>query len=154
MARGVVLTAVEREEISHGIAAGRTGRVIARRLGRHCSVVNREIARNGGRSACWACQANEAAAVGCGRPKSREVESGPRLLDEVSKGLLLRWSPQQTGNGPRIRFDRGEAMNVSHEAVYQAVFVQARGALKVVLKGDLRSGRVCRPAVPGGGSSS
>jgi transposase, IS30 family len=144
MARGVVLTAVEREEISHGIAAGRTGRFIARRLGRHYSVVNREVARNGGRSAYRSCQAHEAAAARRGRPKDRKVESSPRLLDEVNKGLSQKWSPQQISNELRTRFDQDEAMNVSHEAVYQALFVQARGALKVVLKGQLRSGRVCR----------
>jgi transposase, IS30 family len=144
MARGVVLTAVEREEISHGIAAGRTGRVIARRLGRNPSVVNREIARNGGRSAYRSCQAHAAAAVRRGRPKDRKVESDPRLLDEVNKGLCQKWSPQQISSGLRVRFDQDEAMRLSHESVYQALFVQARGALKVVLKGRLRSGRVCR----------
>jgi transposase, IS30 family len=144
MARGVVLTAVEREEISHGIAAGRTGRVIAHRLGRHYSVVNREIARNGGRCAYRSCQAHAAAAARCGRPKDRKVEGGPRLLDEVNKGLSLEWSPQQMSNGLRIRSDQDEAMRLSHEAVHQALFVQVGGALKVVLKGGLRSGRVCR----------
>jgi transposase, IS30 family len=120
MARGVVLTAVEREEMSHGIAAGRTGRVIARRLGRNPSAVNREIARNDGRCAYRAGQAQAAAAARCGRPKDREVESSLRLLDEVSKGLSLKWSPQQISNGLRIRFDQDEVMNVSHEAIHQA----------------------------------
>jgi len=45
------LVAGEREEISRGIAAGLSGRVIAGRLGRSPSTVSREIDRNGGRDA-------------------------------------------------------------------------------------------------------
>jgi transposase, IS30 family len=119
MARGLVLTAVEREEISHGIAAGRTGQVIARRLGRHHSVVNREIVRNGGRSVYRSCRAHAAAAARRGRPKERNVESDPRFLDEVNKGLSLKWSPQQISNELRVRFDQEGEMRSSHEAVYQ-----------------------------------
>jgi hypothetical protein len=42
------LSAAEREEISRGVAAGDSGRVIAMRLGRASSTVTRELARNGG----------------------------------------------------------------------------------------------------------
>ncbi|WP_240810237.1 helix-turn-helix domain-containing protein [Actinomadura sp. WMMA1423] len=45
------LTAEEREEISRGIAAGLSGRAIARGLGRPASTVSREIVRNSGREA-------------------------------------------------------------------------------------------------------
>jgi hypothetical protein len=88
MARGVVLTAVERAEISHGIAAGRTGRVIARRLGRHYSVVNREVARNGGRAAYRSCQAHKAAAVRRGRPKDRKELESNNLCIWWSDGVV------------------------------------------------------------------
>jgi IS30 family transposase len=109
MARGVVLTAVERGEISHGVVTGRAGRVIARRLGRNHSVVNREIAGDGGRSASRACQARQAAEVRCERPKDRRADGDPQFLAEVSKGLSLKWSPQQL----RVRFDQEEAMRCS-----------------------------------------
>ena len=49
------LGAGEREEISRGIAAGLSGRVIAGRLGRSPSTVAREIDRNGGRAAYRGC---------------------------------------------------------------------------------------------------
>jgi hypothetical protein len=87
MARGVVLTAVERAEISHGIAAGRTGRVIARRLGRNPSVVNRELARNGGRSAYRSGQ-GYAAAVRRRRPKDRKELESNNLCIWWSDGVV------------------------------------------------------------------
>lgn len=47
--RGAELTVAEREEISRGLSAGESGRMIARRLGRDDTVINREIRRHGGR---------------------------------------------------------------------------------------------------------
>ena len=52
--RGVALSAGEREEISRGLAAGLSGRAIGRLLGRDGSVINKEIARCGGREVCRA----------------------------------------------------------------------------------------------------
>ncbi|MBV9160924.1 MAG: helix-turn-helix domain-containing protein [Pseudonocardiales bacterium] len=50
-----MLCAEEREEIPRGIVAEESGRMIAQRLGRHFLVINREIARHGGRSAKSVC---------------------------------------------------------------------------------------------------
>jgi len=63
------LGAGEREEISRGIAAGLSGRVIAGRLGRSPSSVSREIERNGGRGAYRAVDADAAAYYRALRPK-------------------------------------------------------------------------------------
>jgi DNA-binding CsgD family transcriptional regulator len=57
------LTMAEREEISRGVAAGRSCRQIAARLGRAASTVSRELVRNGGRG-CYRAQAADAAALG------------------------------------------------------------------------------------------
>jgi IS30 family transposase len=107
-------------------------------------VVNREIARNGGRCAYRASDAGRRAVVCLRRPKPRRVEADPRLLGEVNKGLTLKWSPQQISHKLQMDFPDDEAMRVSHEAVYQALFVQAKGQLKARLAGRLRTGRVRR----------
>ncbi len=144
MPRGVVLCAEEREEISRGIVAEESGRAIAQRLGRHSSVINREIARYGGRSAYRACDAQRNAEISAGRPKDRKVESDPLLLAEVNRGLALKWSPQQISTRLPIDFPDNEAMRVSPEAIYQALYVQAKGQLKTQLIGRLRTGKTRR----------
>src|SRR6185312_13585139 len=141
---GVVLCAEEREEISRDIVAEESGRAIAQRLGRHFSVINREIARHGGRSAYRACDAQRDTDVSAGRPKDRKVESDPLLLAEVNKGLTLKWSPQQISTRLSIDFPDNEVMRVSPEAIYQALYVQAKGRLKAQLVGRLRTGKVRR----------
>lgn len=144
MARGTALCIEEREEISRGIVAEESGREIARRLGRHYSVINREIARNGGRTAYRATDAAQNAIVSARRPKDRKVETDLLLLAEVNKGLSLTWSPQQISTRLRVDFPDDEAMRVSQEARYQALFVQAKGQLKARLVGRLRTGKVRR----------
>jgi transposase, IS30 family len=134
----------EREEISRGIVAEESGREIARRLGRHYSVINREIARNGGRTAYRATDAAQNAIVSARRPKDRKVETDLLLLAEVNKGLSVKWSPQQISTRLRVDFPDDEAMRVSHEALYQALFVQAKGQLTARLVGRLRTGKVRR----------
>jgi IS30 family transposase len=54
------------------------------------------------------------------------------------------WSPQQIANRLRIDFPDDESMRISHEAIYQALFVQSRGALKRELVACLRTGRALR----------
>jgi transposase, IS30 family len=144
VARGTVLCLEEREEISRGIVAEESGHEIARRLGRHYSVVNREIARNGGRSTYRASEAQQSSIASARRPKERKVENDPLLLAEVNKGLTLKWSPQQISTRLRMDFPDNEAMRVSHEALYQALFVQAKGQLKARLIGRLRRGKIRR----------
>lgn len=144
VARGVVLSVVEREEISRGIVDGESGRVIGARLGRHYSVVNREIARNGGRRAYRAMLAADRAAVKVARPKLRKVEASPALAAAVNEGLRRRWSPRQIAARLVVDHPEDPELRVSHEAIYQALYVQARGALKVELTGTLRRGATKR----------
>ncbi len=54
------------------------------------------------------------------------------------------WSPEQIANRLRIDFADDESMRISHEAIYQALYVQGRGALKRELVACLRTGRALR----------
>jgi transposase-like protein len=54
------------------------------------------------------------------------------------------WSPEQIANRLRIDFPEDDAMRISHEAIYQALYVQGRGALRRELTACLRTGRALR----------
>jgi IS30 family transposase len=54
------------------------------------------------------------------------------------------WSPEQIANRLKVEFPDDESMRISHEAIYQALYVQGRGALKRELVACLRTGRALR----------
>ena len=54
------------------------------------------------------------------------------------------WSPEQIAHRLPVDFPHDESMRISHEAIYQALYVQARGALKRELVTCLRTGRALR----------
>lgn len=54
------------------------------------------------------------------------------------------WSPEQIANRLRVYFPYDESMRISHEAIYQALYVQGRGALRRELTACLRTGRALR----------
>jgi IS30 family transposase len=54
------------------------------------------------------------------------------------------WSPAQISNRLRVDFPDDESMRISHEAIYQALYVQGRGALRRELVACLRTGRALR----------
>jgi IS30 family transposase len=67
---------------------------------------------------------------------------GPRKDRRWAKS----WSPEQISNRLRLEFPDDESMRVSHEAIYQALYVQGRGALRRELTACLRTGRALRVA--------
>ena len=138
------LSAVEREQISRGIVAGLSGRVIARQLGRAPSTVCREIRAGGGRGAYRAVGAERACQARARRPKPRKLAANPRLLAEVERGLERCWSPQQISADLRIRFPDDLGMQISHETIYLSLYVQTRGELRRQLTAALRTGRQAR----------
>jgi IS30 family transposase len=142
------LSTVEREEISRGLAAGESLRVIAGRLARAPSTVSREVARNGGRPIYRACQADRAAVRNMRRPKVAKLAQCPRLREAVEAKLELRWSPQQIASWLVLEFPDDAEMRVSHETIYLSLFVQSRGALRKELTRYLRLKRSVRR--PGG----
>ncbi|MCK8788109.1 IS30 family transposase, partial [Roseomonas sp. NAR14] len=56
----------------------------------------------------------------------------------------MAWSPQQIAERLRLDFPDDSSMRISHEAIYQALYIQGRGALKRELTACLRTGRALR----------
>jgi IS30 family transposase len=139
------LSLLEREEIRVGIEAGEPGAAIAERIGRHRSTVWREIAANGGRRRYRAALAEGRAAHAARRPKSLWTEERSWLWREVQELLRTKkWSPEQISRRLRKEHPDQPEWWVSHEAIYQAIFVQAKGELRKELSACLRSGRAWR----------
>ncbi len=143
------LTATEREEIMLGIACGQSDAVIGRGLGRHRGVIGREIRAGGGRLRYRAVRAQERADRAARRSRDRWTVTRPWLWDMVV-GLLLtdQWSPEQIANKFRCDHPDDPEWWVSHESIYQAIYVQAKGELRKQLTAALRSGRTHRKPQP------
>jgi len=138
------LTLAEREEISRGIAAGRSLRSIALRLGRSPSTISRELNRNGGLGSYRAYAADQAAWDRSRRPKRCKLALNRPLATAVARLLRQRWSPWQIAGRLKRSYPHDESRRVSHETIYKTLFIQARGALKKELVAYLRRSRGMR----------
>jgi IS30 family transposase len=139
-----VLSLVEREEVSRGIAAGYTIRAIARALNRAPSTVSQEVSRHGGRKLYRAAEADLAAWDCARRPKLCLLAKNRALQRIVAVKLKEDWAPQQIAGWLKDEYPEYPELWVSHETIYRSLFVQARGALKKELIGHLRSKRRIR----------
>lgn len=141
------LTLAEREEIRCGIERGESDAQIGARLGRDRRTVWREISLNGGRASYRAFRAQDRADQAARRPKRSWIEERPWLWEHVQDLLRTnKWSPE--GIAKRLRRDHPDEPQwwVSHEAIYQAIFVQARGELRKELATCLQTRRPRRQA--------
>lgn len=134
----VALRLEEREDISRGIAAGRSIRQIAQGLGRAPSTVSREIRRNGGSRAHRANRADRRAWKRALRPKPCRLALHRELRWRVAQKLSLQWSPEQISGWLKQEFPTDQDMQISHEAIYRSLFIQTRGVLKKELTAHLR----------------
>jgi IS30 family transposase len=80
--------------------------------------------------------------VGVGGPNVAWI--GRRRGRRKDRRWARSWSPEQISNRLRLDFPDDESMRVSHEAIYQSLFVQGRGALRRELTACLRTGRTLR----------
>lgn len=142
--QGKEIVAEERETISRELAAGRSFRSIGRLLKRDHTVISGEVKRNGGRSAYRAIPAQRQADENRARPKPRLLEKNTALHDAVNSGLEQKWSPKQISKRLREDFPDDDTMRVSHETIYESLYLQARGELRTQLKISLRQGRTRR----------
>lgn len=138
------LTLAEREEISRGLASGRSLRSIALRLGRAPSTISRELNRNGGLDSYRAHTADQAAWDRALRPKTCKLALNRTLARCVARQLRLQWSPWQIAGWLKRAYQHDENRRVSHETIYKTLFIQARGALKKELVSHLRRSRGMR----------
>lgn len=137
------LTQEEREEISRSLARGEKVTVIAQRLGRSVSTISREVTHNSGQSSYRAYSA--------GRRASRRAASrryGKRLLTAheqlrtyVLSKLRRHWSPEEIVARLVEEYPQETTMRISHEAIYQYIYVLSRGSLKRELVSALRQER-------------
>jgi len=139
------LNASDREEILLGLHRGESMSAIARTLERSSSTVTREVKANGGPEAYRVWPAHMRARERTRRPKPAKLDQGP-LCDKVTEWLKELWSPEEIANRLRQDFPDDPAMHVSHETIYQCLYVQGRGELRRELARCLRSGRSKRRA--------
>lgn len=119
-------------------------RFLGRLLGRDHSGIAKEIARNGGRRNYRATAAQERCDAMRARPKLRKLECSSRLHDAVNEGLKTKWSPRQISERLKRHHPDDPEMRVSHETIYECLYLQSRGALRTELKLALRTGRTQR----------
>ena len=161
------LSITEREAIMVGVARRESIRSIARRLDRAPSTIMREIRLNrstrqaGGRYRSWyrfgvdrggrdgragysahlAQQHSEARAR---RPKTGKLGRCAPLRAEVETLLASKYSPEQIAGLLAVTYPDCPEMQVSHETIYKALYVQGRGELRRELTACLRTGRALR----------
>ena len=140
------LTRDERYEIARLNDARWSVRKIAARLGRAPSTISRELRRNRdprtghylperAHTEAWRRQR---------RPKPSKLSQNPQLRERVQKMLNRRLSPDQIAGRLQLEFPDDRDMHVSHETIYQSLYVYPRGELTRELKAHLRSGRTAR----------
>ena len=135
----------DRESIWCGIQRGETDSVIAAAVGCHRGTVGREITRNGGRENYRPYQAQDRADRCARRHRTGWIDQRPWLWDQVCELILVeRWSPRAIAKRLRREHPDEPQWWVSHESIYQAIYVQAKGELRKELARALKSGRARR----------
>lgn len=72
------------------------------------------------------------------------VWKGRRAVHRQSRRWSSAWSPEQISQRLKVDFPEDPSMRISHEAIYQALYIQGRGGLRRELSACLRSGRALR----------
>jgi IS30 family transposase len=136
----------ERYEIARLLDGGVPAGQIADRLGRSPSTISREISRNShpelghylpehAHTVAWQRQR---------RPKPSKLANNAALHTQVQDMLDKGWSPEQIAGRLKLDHPDDKTMQISHESIYQSLFVYPRGELTRELKAHLRSGRSSR----------
>jgi transposase, IS30 family len=135
---------IERCRLEQLLQTGHTPARSAGLLGRHRDTIGREMGRGQTVSGYRARVGQDSAEANLKRPKPRHLQDRPALLAEVVARLEQRHSPEQIAGRLRQDFPDDPEMWVSHETIYQALYVQPRGELARLVKTALRTGRAQR----------
>ena len=142
------LSREERYEIArlHDARAG--VRAIARAVGRDPGTISRELARNRNRRTgrYEPERAHSLAAQRQRRPKVRTLAGNDRLRQWVQERLDVQDSPEQIAGRLPVQFPHDAGMRISHEAIYQAIYLRPVGQLRRQMRSHLRTGRTARRA--------
>jgi IS30 family transposase len=142
---GYHLSFAEREDIACLKAEGVGVNAIARVIGRDKGTVSRELRRGCvGTRGYRASVAQDEADRLARRPKPAKLATDLRLRREVEDRLEHNHSPQQIAKRLPEDFPDDPEMRVSHETIYQSIYVQGRGGLRRELARNLRTGRAIR----------
>ncbi|MFV2172361.1 IS30 family transposase [Actinomadura sp. LOL_016] len=143
------LREADRIHIADRLREGASLRSIAAELGRSPSTISREVRRNRteGTRDDWHYRPHAAQASANARrarPKPGKFTANPELRGIVQDWLEMKWSPEQISQMLPLRFPDRPDLRVSHETIYQALYVQGRGELRRELVRALRTGRTYR----------
>jgi transposase, IS30 family len=150
------LCIADRSAIAAGCFHRQSLPAIAASIGRDKSVVSREISRHRSPDGVYrAAVAHRAAAVRRERPKEFKLILHPHLCRRIEGWMGYGWSPKLISQVLAAESDR-ETDRVSHETIYQALYVQSRGSLRADLHRQLslkRRARKPRGTIDGRGKS-
>ncbi len=139
------LSLAEREQIHDLRGRGESIRAVAKSLGRSPSTISRELKRNTTTTLGYLpYAAHRLAASRRPRKRARKLVSDGGLRTYVGEKLQRRWSPEQIAHRLVKDFPDDQRMRVSAETIYQAIYIQGRGALKREIAAAMRRGRTTR----------
>jgi IS30 family transposase len=142
---GRFLSSEDRAVIQAGLAQAMTLTAIAGSIGRSVSTVSREVARGRGLDGIYrSVPAQWAAVRRRARPKAFKLAADPALAAVVTEGLDQGWSPGLIAKLLKRDHPGDQTGRVSHETIYRALYVQARGGLRQDLAKRLSTGRTAR----------
>ena len=158
---GSRVTVHDRVVIERGLAQGLSHAAIGALIGKHRTTVSREVALGrgaaprrpvvlprrpggpGGKPGLYRAEVAQVRATRrARRPKAFRLTGALALV--VAGFLQADWSPQQIAAKLPELYPDDDGMRVSHETIYQSLFVQTRGELRRQLTAHLRTGRTGR----------
>jgi IS30 family transposase len=135
------LSTYERDCIESSLRAGISQSEIARKLGRDRSTISREIARTtSGRKSYDSRIANKIASSKSSKPRVPRKLLKAELWEYVYSLLKKNLSPEQISGRMKMEFPTDPSMQVSHEAIYQYIYIMPKGDLRTEVLEYLRQG--------------